>query len=128
MCFACGGGGWPWSQPVHLAALPVKEEHVFLDSAYEFYPDYRTVSEESCLPAQFSNRSGNTSLPLCHFNFILDSLYLYPSTPTIVSITIIPAVHTSTARCGKFIRHGLALLRLPLSKWEQEERLQLHRS
>jgi hypothetical protein len=51
MCFSCGGG-WPWSQPVHLAAPPVKEEHVFLDTAYDFYPDYRTVSEESFLPAQ----------------------------------------------------------------------------
>ena len=45
MCFSCSG--WPWSQAAHLAAPPAKEEHIFLDNSYDFYPDHRKVSEES---------------------------------------------------------------------------------
>lgn len=45
MCFACGGG-WPWTQPpVQVAAPPVKDEYVYLDSSPAFYPDYRQVRE-----------------------------------------------------------------------------------
>jgi len=43
MCFACGGG-WPWTQhPVQVAAPPVKDEYIYLDSNPAFYPDYRQV-------------------------------------------------------------------------------------
>ena len=44
MCYACGGG-WPWTQaPTQVAAPPVKNEYIYLDSNPAFYPDYRTVS------------------------------------------------------------------------------------
>jgi len=45
MCFACGSG-WPWTQhPVQVAAPPVKDEYIYLDSNPAFYPDYRKVRE-----------------------------------------------------------------------------------
>lgn len=53
MCFSCSGG-WPWSQATHLAAPPTKEEHIFLDTSYDFYPDRRKVSEESHLAPALS--------------------------------------------------------------------------
>ena len=89
MCLSCTG--WPFAQPVHLAAPPVKEEHVFLDSSYDFYPDYRTVSEESYLPTQSGYRSGTTCLLV-----ILTPSFLLPIPP---SITTSKQLVSLEARC-----------------------------
>ena len=66
MCFSCTG--WPWGQAVHLAAPPTREEHIFLDGNYDFYPDTRTVSEESSLLP-----SNLVSSPTSHDQDILTS-------------------------------------------------------
>lgn len=83
MCFSCSG--WPWSQAAHLAAPPAKEEHIFLDSSYDFYPDYRKVSEES----SFAPASLFWVSAACDFIFHLFPQISLPST----SISSTPAHH-----------------------------------
>ena len=118
MCFSCSG--WPWGQAVHLAAPPAKEEHIFLESSYDFYPDRRTVSEESSsAPALLFWVSAT-----CHCSYISPLKHCSPPplphlSTSIINISHCELDHQPSDR-SRLLHHVRAILRLHAESASQE--------
>lgn len=89
MCFSCGN--WPWSQPIQLAAEPVKQEYIFLDDNVGWYQDTRSVrrpisSEDlpfspACLSTLQHRRNTLSHLFLALPTFLLSQRTSFPRSP-----------------------------------------------